>query len=155
MGFRSTYETPRRLGNRLIEERQIVRIKQTGGAGLRRGIQSRGYRGVGALFTPDALVYGVLGWGELEKVKPVWQEIMRCFNINLQMESMIAEGDMVAVRYTERGKSMRPFRGSPATGRSYEVVAMEWFMMRDGLIHHRWGARDSTAEFRQMGLPLN
>jgi len=108
-----------------------------------------------ALFTPDALIYGVLGWGEIEKVKPVWQEIMRCFNINLQVESMIAEGDMVAVRYTERGKSVQPFRGNPATGRSYEVVAMEWFVMRDGLIHRRWGARDSAAEFRQMGLPLN
>ena len=77
------------------------------------------------LFTPDALVYGVLGWGELDKVKPVWQEFMRCFNINLQVESMIAEGDVVEVRYTERGKSVQSFRGNPATGRSYEVVAME------------------------------
>ena len=101
------------------------------------------------------LVYGVLGWGELEKDKPVWQEIMRCFNINLQVESMIAEGDIVAVRYSERGKSVQPFRGSPATGRSSEVVAMERFVMRDGLIHRRWGARDSAAEFRQMGLSLN
>jgi steroid delta-isomerase-like uncharacterized protein len=107
-----------------------------------------------ALYLPRML--GVRrGWGDLDKVKPVWQEMMRCFTINLQVESMIAEGDMVAVRYTERGKSVQPFRGNPATGRSYEVVAMEWFVMRDGLIHRRWGARDSAAEFRQMGLPLN
>ena len=108
-----------------------------------------------ALFTTDALVYGVLGWGGLDKVKPVWQEIMGCFNIHLHVESMIAEGDMVAVRYVERGRSVQPFRGVPATGRSYEVVAMEWFAIKDGRIHRRWGARDSAAEFRQMGLPLN
>jgi hypothetical protein len=29
------------------------------------------------LFITDALVYGVLGWGDLDKVKPVWQEIIQ------------------------------------------------------------------------------
>jgi Putative lumazine-binding len=27
------------------------------------------------LFAPDALIYGVLGWGRLEQVVPIWQEI--------------------------------------------------------------------------------
>jgi uncharacterized membrane protein YecN with MAPEG domain len=31
---------------------------------------------------------------------------------------------------------------------------MEWFALRDGKITHRWGARDSAAIFRQMGIPL-
>jgi predicted ester cyclase len=34
------------------------------------------------------------------------------------------------------------------------VVAMEWFVLKDGRIERRWGARDGAAIFRQMGLPL-
>jgi steroid delta-isomerase-like uncharacterized protein len=106
------------------------------------------------LFTDDALVYGVLGWGSLEQVVPIWREIKDAFAIQLQVESIIAEGDTVAVRYTERGTSVGSFRGGPVTGKSFEVVAMEWFNIKDGKIHRRWGARDSAAQFRQMGLPL-
>jgi steroid delta-isomerase-like uncharacterized protein len=107
------------------------------------------------LFTDDALVYGVFGWGGLDQVVPIWREIKAAFGIQLQVESIIAEGDTVAVRYTERGTSVGAFRGGPITGKSFEVVAMEWFIMRDGKIHRRWGARDNAAQFRQMGLPLS
>ena len=106
------------------------------------------------LFAPDALVYGVLGWGGLDKAIPIWREIRAAFAIQLQVEAMVAEGDTVAVRYTERGTSNGPFRGQPATGQSYEIVAMEWFLMQDGKIQRRWGARDSATQFRQMGLGL-
>jgi ketosteroid isomerase-like protein len=36
------------------------------------------------LFTPDALIYGVLGWGDLEKAVPIWQEIHEAFALQLQ-----------------------------------------------------------------------
>jgi predicted ester cyclase len=67
---------------------------------------------------------------------------------------MIAEDDIVAVRYVERGTSIGSFRGGPVTGKSFEVVAMEWFEIKDGKIHRRWGARDNASQMRQMGLPL-
>lgn len=106
------------------------------------------------LFAPDALVYGVLGWGGMGQVVPIWREIKAAFEIQLQVESMIAEDDIVAVRYVERGTSLESFRGGPVTGKSFEVVAMEWFIIKDGKIHRRWGARDNAAQMRQMGLPL-
>jgi steroid delta-isomerase-like uncharacterized protein len=105
------------------------------------------------LFTRDALVYGVLGWGPLEQVIPIWREIKSAFDIQLQVESMIAEGEIIAVRYVERGISVGSFRGGPVTGKSFEVVAMEWFEFKNGRIHRRWGARDNAAQLRQMGLP--
>jgi hypothetical protein len=40
------------------------------------------------------------------------------------------------------------------TGKTYEIVAMEWFELRDGRIARRWGARDSASQARQIGLPL-
>ncbi len=107
------------------------------------------------LFTDDALIYGVLGGGELEKAIPIWQELHAAFSIHLQVESIIAEGEVVAVRYIERGKSVGPFRGQPATGQTYEIIAMEWFIIKKGQIARRWGARDSASQHRQMGLLLN
>jgi steroid delta-isomerase-like uncharacterized protein len=106
------------------------------------------------LFASDALVYGVLGWGNLDQVVPIWREIKAAFDIQLQIESIIAEDDVVGVRYVERGASVGSFRGGPVTGKSFEVVAMEWFVIKEGKIHRRWGARDNAAQMRQMGLPL-
>ena len=110
---------------------------------------------LGKLFAPDALVFGVLGWGSLDKVIPVWHELHEAFAMNLQVEDIIAEGDMVAVRYTERGTSVKSFRGNPVTNKSYEIVAMEWFIIKDDLIYRRCGARDSAAQFRQMEIPMS
>jgi len=106
------------------------------------------------LFASDALVYGVLGWGNLDQVVPIWREIKAAFDIQLQVESIIAEDDIVGVRYVERGASVGSFRGGPVTGKSFEVVAMEWFVIKEGKIHRRWGARDNAAQLLQMGLPL-
>ena len=107
------------------------------------------------LFTDHALVYGVLGWGEMDQVVPIWREIKAAFALHLSVDEMIAEGDIVAVRYTERGTSIGSFRGGPVTGKAFEVIAMEWFQMKDGKIHRRWGARDNASQMRQMGLPLS
>lgn len=107
-----------------------------------------------ALFTDDALVFGVLGWGGLDEVEPIWRELHQAFGIELTVEQMIAEDDLVAVRYTERGTFVAPFRGQEPTGKSFELVAMEWFVVKDSKIHRRWGARDAASQARQIGLPL-
>lgn len=107
-----------------------------------------------ALFTDDALVYGVLGWGGLDVVAPIWRELHEAFKIELTAEQLVAEDDLVAVRYVERGTFVGPFRGQPPTGTSFELVAMEWFVFKDGKIHRRWGARDAASQARQLGLPL-
>jgi len=106
------------------------------------------------LFTPDALIQGVLGWGELAKAMPIWKELHEAFAINLTVEEIIAEGDTVAVRYTEGGSFVGSFRGQEPTGKSFELVAMEWFTLLDGKIQRRWGARDAASQARQLGMNL-
>jgi predicted ester cyclase len=105
-----------------------------------------------SLFTPDAVVHGVLGWGRLDAVVPIWRELFAAFRPVLAIEDLLAEGDSVAARFVESGRFAGAFRGQAPTGRGYEVVAMEWFELRDGLIRRRWGARDFAAVSRQMGL---
>src|ERR1051326_6309607 len=114
---------------------------------------SRGdFDAVTALCTPDVRIQGVLGAGGLDVALPIWRDLHRCFALTLKVEEMVAEGETVAVRFTESGASRASFRGGPVTGKSYRVVAMEWFKFRDGRIAERWGARDSGAIFSQMGL---
>ncbi|WP_199535959.1 ester cyclase [Dyella solisilvae] len=109
--------------------------------------------GVCALFAGDALIHGVLGWGGLEAARPIWGDLMRCFQVSLEVDGVVSEGDAVAVRYTERGRSVAAFRGGPVTGRDYELIAIEWFVVKEGHIERRWGVRDASSMFRQMGLP--
>ena len=106
------------------------------------------------IFAPDAVVQGVLGWGGLDVVEPIWREIHAAFAIEMTIDALAAEGDTVAARYTERGTFVAPFRGNPPTGKSFEIVAMEWFEIRDRWIARRWGARDHASQARQMGMPL-
>ncbi len=107
---------------------------------------------VRALFAPDGVVHGVLGWGGLEVALPVWRDLHEGFSMRMAIEALVAEGDVVAARFTETGHFVRPFRGAQPTGKTYELVAMEFFEFEDGRIKRRWGARDSASQARQLGL---
>lgn len=102
------------------------------------------------LFTADAVIQGVLGAAPIDQALSIWGELHAAFCIALSVEDLIAEGDRVAVRYTERGRFAGPFRGKIPTGKTYELTAMEWFELRDGQISRRWGARDSASQMRQI-----
>ncbi len=106
-----------------------------------------------SLFTPDAVIQGVLKKGGMDEILPIWKALHEGLAAHLAIEEMIAEGDLVAVRYTETGTFRAPFLGHAPTGRPYTLVAMEWFVVRDGRIHQRWGARDAASQARQIGLP--
>ena len=107
-----------------------------------------------ALFTDDAEIQGVLGQGQIDRIIPIWRQLIEGYGIQLAIEEMAAEGDVVAVRYTERGTFKAPAFGQQPTGKSYQLVAMEWFVVRDGRIARRWGARDAASQARQLGLRL-
>ncbi len=110
--------------------------------------------GLCALFDPSAQIYGVLGWGGLDKAKPIWQMLMTSFKINLEIAGLISEEDAMAVRFIERGLFAAPFRDIQPTGKTYQVLAMEWFELQGDRFIRRWGARDSAAIYRQLGIPL-
>lgn len=107
-----------------------------------------------ALFSPEAEIQGVLGKGQMEKVMPIWKQLVEGLGMQLKIEELCAEGDIVAARYIETGIFKGAFMGNEPTGKSYELVAMEWFVIKEGLIVRRWGARDGASQARQLGLPL-
>lgn len=108
-----------------------------------------------ALLAEDAEVQGVMGTGTLDRVEQVWRQLIEGYGIQLAVQSLIAEGNIVAARYVETGTFRAPAFGHQPTGKSYELVAMEWFEIQDGKIKRRWGARDSASQLRQLGVPLS
>ncbi len=110
--------------------------------------------GLRALLAEDAEIQGVMGKGIFEKIEPIWRQLIEGYGIQLKIESLIAEGNLAAARYTETGTFRAPAFGNQPTGKSYELVAMEWFEIEGGKIKRRWGARDAASQARQLGIVL-
>lgn len=104
-----------------------------------------------SFFAPDAEIYGVVGKGSVDFAMPVWKDLHGALEMRLDVEEMIEEGDVVAVRFKETGTSVAPFRGFPATGKTFELTAIEWFTLESGRIASRHGVRDSASQARQLG----
>jgi len=107
-----------------------------------------------SLLADDAEIQGVMGKGLFDKVEPIWRQLIEGYGMRLRIEEMVAEGDKVAVRYTETGTFKAPAFGHEPTGKSYELVALELFEIENGRIKRRWGARDAASQARQLGITL-
>ena len=55
-------------------------------------------------------------------------------DLQVKIESMIAEGDQVAVRWTATGTHRGEFLGTPATGRTVPMTNVDIFTLEDGKI---------------------
>lgn len=105
------------------------------------------------LFTKDALIYGVNGFGNIDAAIAIWHDLHHGLNMHLTVDALVADASTVVLRYTETGAWTKRFLNfNHPTGQSFELLAIEWFEMKGGLIHRRWGARDSGSLARQVGL---
>jgi len=105
------------------------------------------------IFTDDAQIWGVLGYGGLDEIEPIWRELHDGLAMKLEPVAVAVDGTTVALRYRETGRFVGYFRGladHQPTGRSYEITAMEWFELEGDRIARRWGARDSATIMRQL-----
>ena len=64
-------------------------------------------------------------------------------DLHSTFDAIIAEGDRVVVRGSERGTHHHAYRGAPPTGRYYRLDVLNIFRVADGRIVERWGAADT------------
>jgi predicted ester cyclase len=105
-----------------------------------------------SLLADGAEIQGVMGKGLIDKVAPLWRQLIEGYGMQLRIEGLIAEGNVVAARYVESGTFRAPAFGNAPTGKSYTLIAMEWFEIEGSKIKRRWGARDSASQARQLGI---
>lgn len=66
------------------------------------------------------------------------------------VESIVAEGDAVAVCETFRGTQTGPFRGVPASGKPFAVGRYQFFTVADGAITAHRGLLDLPSLLQQI-----
>jgi steroid delta-isomerase-like uncharacterized protein len=79
-----------------------------------------------------------------------WRSAFPDLAVNVDL--MVAEGDLVAVRWTARGTNTGTGNGIPATGRKVEVSGTAIFRFEDGKIAEEWTSANSLGLLKQLGL---
>src|SRR5262245_10620379 len=72
-------------------------------------------------------------------------------DFRIQIEAMVAEGDMVVSRYTVTATDTRGYMGRPPTGRAIRTSAMQMFRFANGKIVESWAERDDLGTLVQLG----
>ncbi|MFC8369320.1 MULTISPECIES: ester cyclase [unclassified Streptomyces] len=95
----------------------------------------------GELCTPDYVEHDPAMPREtvdLAGAREVYRAVAEAFGLRHSVESMVAEGDLVGIRFTVRGRHTGEFQGVPPTGRTFESTGHTTLRFRDGKIAESW-----------------
>ena len=73
-------------------------------------------------------------------------------DLDVTVEDMVAEGDMVAARFTARGVHNGAFMGLPPTGKPITMTGIEIFRLENGKIAELWGEANLLGLMQQLGI---
>jgi predicted ester cyclase len=74
-------------------------------------------------------------------------------DLQVRTEDLIAEGDKVVERWTQRGTyTGAPFMGAPVNGKSFSVSGTSIYRIANGKIVEHWGEMDILGLLQQLGL---
>ena len=79
-----------------------------------------------------------------------WRSAFPDLAVNVDL--IVAERDLVAVRWTARGTNSGSGNGIPATGRKVQVSGTAIFRFVDGRIAEEWTSADVRGLMKQLGL---
>ena len=68
------------------------------------------------------------------------------------VEDVVAEGDRVAVRWTNTGTHVGEFAGMPATGKPFTISGMDFYRVADGVLCEHWDVVDQLSMLGQLGM---
>jgi len=73
-------------------------------------------------------------------------------DFKIDVEAIVAEGDMVVSRYSATATDTVGYMGMPPTGKTIRTSALQMFRFENGKIAESWAARDDLGTLRQLGL---
>ena len=92
------------------------------------------------------------GGGTRERLKQnVAQNLANCPEVSITLEDVIAEGDMVAFRWTMRGPHSWEFAGIAPTGKMLTRTGINIQRIADGKIAEAWCQIDQLGFYKQLG----
>lgn len=72
--------------------------------------------------------------------------------LHMEVDRIVADGDLVAVFYTGRGVNDGPFGSAPATGRRFEIRGATLYRFSGLRIVEEWTVYDQLDLLQQLGL---
>jgi len=88
---------------------------------------------------------------DLQASKGNWRA---CPDIHWKIEEMIAEGDMVAARFTAIGTPKEVWFGVPPTDKKFESGGIFIVRIENGKVVEQWEDYDLLGTFMQLGMEL-
>lgn len=110
-----------------------------------------------ALYEPEGLVHLSNGTqttehgphADLKSASPLFA----AFNPRtVTIEVMVAEDDLVTVRWTLRGRHSGEYRGVPPTGKEISMIYTNIFRIRNGRIAENWVSNNRLTVLEQLGI---
>ncbi len=129
--------------NKALVRRYYTEVLDAGNLGLLDQIAAGGY------VEHDPLP----GQGEgLEGLRQRVEMLRSAFQPRFTIEDVVAEGDRVVVRWTNRGTHVGEFMGIPPTGRSYSIAGIDVHRVAGGKMAEHWHVVDLFSQMQQLGL---
>jgi steroid delta-isomerase-like uncharacterized protein len=72
-------------------------------------------------------------------------------DLNIEIEAMLAEGNMVVSRYTATATDTVGYMGMAPTGKTIRTTAIQFFQFDNGKVVESWAVRDDLGTLRQLG----
>lgn len=98
------------------------------------------YTGDGFVFTKDEYI------GFMQDMKSAFS------NLNMTFPAIIAEGDMVSIRFISTAVNTGSFMGAPANKKNLEVHGIFMRKIRDGKVVQEWQTTDLLGVMKQIGF---
>lgn len=106
------------------------------------------------LLAPNVVVHG-LGPDQRgpDEFKPFHRQYRASFpDIHIQVDDVVAEGDLVAVRWSGRGTHQGDHLGFKATNRPVSFSGMVFVRVKDGRLVEGWNLFDQFGMLQQLGV---
>jgi steroid delta-isomerase-like uncharacterized protein len=75
-------------------------------------------------------------------------------DLRMEVDLIIAEGDLVAARWTTEGTNTGPWAGRLATGNRARFSGVNVFRFEDGKVVELWNHRDDLGLMQQLGAEI-
>ena len=76
-------------------------------------------------------------------------------DMTIEVNDVVASGDLIAFRGTMRGTHSGEFLGVPATGRAVTAGLLDLIRVEDGRIAEQWGGPDTYDLLTQLGATVS
>ena len=106
--------------------------------------------------SPDIVIHFGTETLGVDEIVELVQNYHEAFPTNRHdIDQIMVDGDMVAVRVCLHGRHDAPYRGFDATGVEVTTLAMHFARIEEGRFVEWWATHDNLAMFEQIGLELS